>query len=103
MTVPLEPENEEAISVTWETPESLAIASATREVLQEALGRLPVAYREVVLLCDVESMRYREIAEVLSIPVGTVMSRLARARKLLRQMLSGERVQTASEGGEQKR
>jgi RNA polymerase sigma-70 factor (ECF subfamily) len=103
MTVPLEAEDEEAIAVTWETPESLAIASATREVLQEALGRLPVAYREVVLLCDVESMRYREIAEVLSIPVGTVMSRLARARKLLRQMLSGERVQTASEGGEQKR
>jgi RNA polymerase sigma-70 factor (ECF subfamily) len=59
--------------------------------LQAALDQLPAEYREVVLLCDVEEMKYKEIAEVLSIPIGTVMSRIARGRKLLRQALAGER------------
>jgi RNA polymerase sigma-70 factor (ECF subfamily) len=59
-------------------------------VLQAALERLPVFYREVILLCDVEEMKYQEIAEVLAVPIGTVMSRIARGRKLLRQMLAGE-------------
>jgi RNA polymerase sigma-70 factor, ECF subfamily len=81
----------EAVAVTWETPESFALASATRDALQAALERLPAEYREVVLLCDVEEMKYKDIAEVLSIPIGTVMSRIARARKLLRQSLVGER------------
>jgi RNA polymerase sigma-70 factor, ECF subfamily len=77
-----------SVAVTWETPESLALASATREALQSALERLPVEHREVVLLCDVEEMKYKEIAEVLGIPIGTVMSRVARARKSLRQLLA---------------
>jgi RNA polymerase sigma-70 factor, ECF subfamily len=91
LTVPLEPEDEESAAVNLETPETLALASATREALQAALEQLPVAFREVILLCDVEEMKYQEIAEVLSVPIGTVMSRIARGRKLLRQMLAGER------------
>jgi RNA polymerase sigma factor, sigma-70 family len=87
------------VAVTWETPESLAIASATRESLQAALDDLPAAYREVVLLCDVEEMKYQEIAEVLAVPLGTVMSRLSRGRKLLRKILSEERVAGASPAG----
>jgi RNA polymerase sigma-70 factor, ECF subfamily len=90
LTTELDPEDEATIPVTWETPESLALASSTREALQSALDSLPVLYREVVLLCDVEEMKYQEIAQVLSVPVGTVMSRIARGRKLLRQMLAGE-------------
>jgi RNA polymerase sigma-70 factor (ECF subfamily) len=90
LTVPLEAEDEAPVAITWETPESLALASASREALQAALEELPIAYREVILLCDVEEMKYKDIAEVLSIPIGTVMSRLARARKLLRQMLAGD-------------
>jgi RNA polymerase sigma-70 factor, ECF subfamily len=96
MTVELDPEAEETIPVTWETPESFALASATREALQAALDSLPVVYREVVLLCDVEEMKYQEIAQVLSVPVGTVMSRIARGRRLLRQMLAGERTERSS-------
>lgn len=92
LTVPLDPEDEVSATVTWETPETLALASATREALQNALEGLPPAYREVVLLCDVEEMKYAEIAEVLQVPIGTVMSRLARGRKLLRQALAAERV-----------
>lgn len=91
LTVPLDPEDEVSATVTWETPEVLALASATREALQDALAALPAAYREVVLLCDVEEMKYAEIAEVLQVPIGTVMSRLARGRKLLREALGGER------------
>ena len=94
-TQALEGEDEESVAITWETPESLALASATRGALQAALENLPVHYREVVLLCDVEEMKYREAAEVLSVRIGTVMSRLARGRKLLREMLAGERTQVA--------
>jgi hypothetical protein len=51
------------------------------------IEQLPVNFREVILLCDVEDASYREIAEILSIPIGTVMSRLARARKIVRESL----------------
>lgn len=57
------------------------------EVLQ-ALAQLPAGFQEVVLLCDVEELTYREIATILDIPIGTVMSRLHRARQLLRAALA---------------
>lgn len=60
----------------------------TDEEVLEAIDRLPQQYREVVLLADVEEFSYREIAEVLRIPAGTVMSRLNRGRKLLRRSLA---------------
>jgi len=80
----------EAVAVTWETPESFALASATRDALQAALDQLSAEYREVVLLCDVEEMKYREIAFVLEVPVGTVMSRISRGRRALRELLLAE-------------
>jgi predicted DNA-binding protein (UPF0251 family) len=55
--------------------------------VRRAIEDLPVHYRETLLLCEVEEMSYQEIAEVMSIPIGTVMSRLARARKEVRQSL----------------
>jgi RNA polymerase sigma-70 factor (ECF subfamily) len=54
-----------------------------------AFERIPLQYREVVLLADVEEFAYREIAETLSIPIGTVMSRLSRGREMLRRELAG--------------
>ena len=90
LTVPLDEEAQAPAAVTWETPETLALASAGREALQAALDELPIAFREVILLCDVEEMKYKDIAAVLAVPVGTVMSRLARGRKLLREMLAGD-------------
>jgi RNA polymerase sigma-70 factor (ECF subfamily) len=59
-----------------------------KEVLN-ALDKLPRQFREVIVLADVEDFAYREIAEMLRIPMGTVMSRLNRGRKLLRTQLSG--------------
>ncbi len=69
------------------TPETILIEQADRETVQQALEALPVRFREILLLCEVEEMSYQEIAETLSIPMGTVMSRLFRARKALRELL----------------
>jgi RNA polymerase sigma-70 factor (ECF subfamily) len=85
-TLPLE-EREESrpLAITEQTPETLLLNQLSQEALHAAIERLPVQYREVILLCDVEEMKYQDIAETLSIPIGTVMSRLSRARKAIRE------------------
>jgi len=84
-TVPLDPEGEEeALPVVSETPESILLQRSDGRLVQQALEQLPVAYREILLLCEVEEMSYQEISTTLVIPMGTVMSRLSRARKALR-------------------
>lgn len=72
---------------TDETPELLLLARLKQEAIQRALEELPVIYREVILLCDLEEMSYLEIGLALGIPIGTVMSRLSRARKAMRRLL----------------
>ena len=79
------------------SPEALLVAQANRDAVREGLSRLAVPHREILLLCEVEEMSYEEIAQVLTIPIGTVMSRLYRARKALREVLAGK-VQGASHG-----
>ncbi|MGO8814586.1 MAG: sigma-70 family RNA polymerase sigma factor [Terriglobia bacterium] len=59
------------------------------EDVLKALEKVPVEFREVVLLADVQEFSYKEIAETMKLPLGTVMSRLSRGRKLLRQELAG--------------
>jgi RNA polymerase sigma-70 factor, ECF subfamily len=87
-TVALDEDTDEnLLPVESTTPESNLIAQADREMVQQALADLPVAFREILLLCEVEEMSYQEIAETLTIPIGTVMSRLSRARKALRDWL----------------
>jgi RNA polymerase sigma-70 factor (ECF subfamily) len=82
---PLEDESgEEVIAVADETPEKLLLQRADEDLINRALEALPVHYREALLLCDVEEMSYRDIATTLGIPIGTVMSRLSRARGTLR-------------------
>jgi RNA polymerase sigma-70 factor, ECF subfamily len=78
------------------TPESILISSADQQAIQKALEELSVHYREVILLCDVEEMSYQDIAETLAIPMGTVMSRLSRGRKAMRESLSKAGVRSAS-------
>lgn len=88
-TVSLDSEEGEAIQpMAAETPETLLLARANQEMVQDAIAELPVIFREVILLCEVEEMSYGEIAETISVPIGTVMSRLARARKALRRELT---------------
>jgi RNA polymerase sigma-70 factor (ECF subfamily) len=66
-------------------PEAIALQNAHRRILNQAISDLPLGFREVLILRELEDLPYREIARVIDAPVGTVMSRLARARKLLRQ------------------
>jgi RNA polymerase sigma factor (sigma-70 family) len=74
-----------ALPTTSANPESLLIERFQEDAVRNAIEQLPLIFREVLLLCDVEDASYREISEILSIPVGTVMSRLARARKAVRE------------------
>ena len=85
MTLSLDSEEEEPeLAAEGDTPETILIDRSNRQLMQSAIDELSVYFREVLLLCDVEEMSYQEIAETLSIPIGTVMSRLSRARKSLR-------------------
>ncbi|MGA7317108.1 MAG: sigma-70 family RNA polymerase sigma factor [Silvibacterium sp.] len=72
------------------TPESLLLQLESRQTVMDALAGLPVAYREMILLCEVEELSYKEAAQVLVVPIGTVMSRLSRARKMVRQALTAK-------------
>jgi RNA polymerase sigma-70 factor, ECF subfamily len=76
-----------ASTVPLGTPESIFIEKSQEHLLQTAIDELPLHFREVLLLCEVEEMSYQEIADSLSIPIGTVMSRLSRARRALRDIL----------------
>jgi RNA polymerase sigma-70 factor (ECF subfamily) len=71
-----------------ETPESLLLRETLAPELQAAIDGLPEVFRQAVWLRDVEEFSYAEIAEMLSIPVGTVMSRISRGRHLLFDRLS---------------
>jgi RNA polymerase sigma-70 factor (ECF subfamily) len=64
-------------------PEQRAIRGAEMSALADAIAALPLQYREVLVLRELEDLSYKEIARVVDIPIGTVMSRLARARALL--------------------
>ena len=80
-------ESEEILELTAVCAPPVPERIAQREILH-ALERLPADYRAAVLLADVEEFSYKEIAGILDVPIGTVMSRLSRGRKLLREQLS---------------
>jgi len=80
---PFESQQQDNIMADPEVPEEIRDG----DILQ-ALERVPIEFREIVMLADVEEFAYKEIAATLRIPLGTVMSRLSRGRKLLRQQLA---------------
>jgi RNA polymerase sigma-70 factor (ECF subfamily) len=71
------------------TPEELAILGSDARWLREAIEKLPKDYREVIVLRELEELSYKEISAIVDIPIGTVMSRLARARDLLQSRARG--------------
>jgi RNA polymerase sigma-70 factor (ECF subfamily) len=98
-TVALEDELEESGArdypegaIDRQTPEVNLIRLSDRAAVEAAMEQLSPPLLEVILLCDVEEMKYREIAAVLEIPIGTVMSRIARARLALRTALQAKGV-----------
>jgi RNA polymerase sigma-70 factor (ECF subfamily) len=91
-------ENLEAVEATYanvadqngETPEAALIAKTDVEQLRAAIAALPTLFRETLVLRDIEGLDYREIAEATEVPIGTVMSRLARARGRLIATIGGK-------------
>jgi len=77
-------------------PESMLLAAAQSEMVRKAIEELPPEFREVIILREMEDLSYKEISVIASIPVGTVMSRLARARSKLQELLS--RLRTSGVG-----
>jgi RNA polymerase sigma-70 factor, ECF subfamily len=77
-------------SIAEAHPEAELLGTAARESLHQALDRLPLEFREVIVLRELEGMTYKEIGDVTGVPVGTVMSRLSRARHRLQRALWAE-------------
>lgn len=106
VVVPLSPEVEtrmeaataDATGETVPDPESLVFRQRDAALLNDLIGELPPAFREVLVLRELEELSYRDISDVLGVPIGTVMSRLARARGLLRDAWRGRTAQGASHG-----
>ena len=69
--------------------DAVAIASSERQRVERALDMLPLEYREVIVLREIEDLSYREISDVVGVPIGTVMSRLSRARRRMAELLGG--------------
>ena len=72
-------------------PETQQLMKAQAQLVNEAIEKLPIEFREVVVLRELEELSYKEIAVILEVPIGTVMSRLARARKRLMLSLQADR------------
>jgi len=71
-------------------PETIAIEKADRELWNRAIAALPIDFRVVLILRELEDLSYKQIAEITDTPIGTVMSRLSRARKQLGQIVAAE-------------
>jgi RNA polymerase sigma-70 factor (ECF subfamily) len=81
-----------------ETPEATLADKETRAQLHQAVVDLPPHYREVIVLRELQGCSYREISEIAGIPIGTVMSRLARARDHLTKLMEGQDGHGAAHG-----
>jgi RNA polymerase sigma-70 factor (ECF subfamily) len=84
------------LGLDFADPEMLLLRSVDAQVVRAALQELPVEFREVVVLREMEALSYKEIANVVDLPLGTVMSRLARGRKRLQALLAGHMGKEAS-------
>jgi RNA polymerase sigma-70 factor, ECF subfamily len=83
-------ETQHSDAVSDEHPEGVLLRTAAKETLARALDRLAPEFREAIVLRELEGLSYKEISEVAGVPVGTVMSRLSRARTRLQEALRKE-------------
>ncbi len=82
-------ENDRMTLSHGDTPEQLVTHMQDAQRVQQALDKLPMIFKEVIILKEMEELAYKEIASVTGVPIGTVMSRLARARQMLKKELLG--------------
>ena len=87
MSTPYDEETDSHVSDVPD-PETLLLKEADRQIIRRALRKLPAEFREIIVLREFEELSYKQIADVIQVPVGTVMSRLARARKRLAQLVA---------------
>ena len=92
--VGMDPAAPELQLIDDDTPETLALRALDRRMLNEALAALPVHFRESLILRELEDLDYKDISRITGAPIGTVMSRLSRARRLLAESLHA--ISTAS-------
>jgi RNA polymerase sigma-70 factor, ECF subfamily len=85
-------------TAAFEAPDAGLLRDADKRLVDELIGRLPAEFREVIVLREIEELSYREIADIAGIPIGTVMSRLARARRLLEEDAARHRGKDAACG-----
>jgi RNA polymerase sigma factor (sigma-70 family) len=78
-----------AVIATWSDPEAELIKKANSQLVRKALEGLPSEYQEILILRELEELSYKEIAQIIERPLGTVMSRLSRARRELYARLAG--------------
>lgn len=83
--------SQESASELSSTPEALLVLKVDRQRLNTAIEHLPTSYRETLILRELEELAYEDIAHIVGVPIGTVMSRLSRARHLLRAALVREK------------
>ena len=86
LTDPIEDKLEE-LGVSAENPETLLLQNVDAQLVRKALEELPIEFREVLIMREMEDLSYKEISTIAELPIGTVMSRLARGRKRLRELL----------------
>jgi RNA polymerase sigma factor (sigma-70 family) len=83
------PEDMPDLNTANTNPEALLLANVDAELLRRAVEELPLEFREAIVLRELEGLSYKEISSITSVPIGTVMSRLARARTRLQKALQG--------------
>jgi RNA polymerase sigma factor (sigma-70 family) len=83
------PEDMPDLNTANTNPEALLLANVDAELLRRAVEELPIEFREAIVLRELEGLSYKEISSITSVPIGTVMSRLARARTRLQKALQG--------------
>jgi RNA polymerase sigma-70 factor (ECF subfamily) len=81
------PVDEEEAAPAEEGPEARMLRNVSVAELERAIAQLPLPFRETLVMREIEELSYRQIAEIAGVPIGTVMSRLSRARRLLREAL----------------
>lgn len=90
LTGPIDETTESLAAADDQNPETILLARIDQEVLRQAVTELPIEFREVLVLREMEELSYKEIAALCDLPVGTVMSRLARGRRRLQERLAPE-------------
>ena len=81
-------ETQEDLALDFANPELLLLQAADAQMVRAALAELPIEFREVMVMRELEELSYKEIATIADLPIGTVMSRLARGRKRLHSLLT---------------